>query len=150
VHIVSNGNSTAGPDMVSPAIYRRFAQPYDKRVATFAHALGVPWLLHICGKTDHILEDMAATGADGLELDYKTDVSLARDTLQGRTVFIGNIDPNAVLAYGTPELVTERTRALISTFAGNPRFILNAGCAIPASTPPENLRAMIRAARTSA
>jgi uroporphyrinogen decarboxylase len=150
VHIVSNGNSTAGPDMVSPAIYRRFAQLYDRRVAVFAHALGVPWLLHICGKTDRILEDMAATGADGLELDYKTDVSLARETLQGRAAFIGNIDPSAVLAQGTPELVTAKTRALLSTFAGNPRFILNAGCAIPASTPPENLRAMIRAARASA
>ena len=149
VPIVSNGNSTAGPDMVSPAIYRRFAQPYDRRVAEFAHGLGLPWLLHICGKTDRILEDMVATGADGLELDYKTDVTLARDTLAGRTTFIGNLDPSAVLARGTPALVAEKTRELIEAFAGNPRFILNAGCAIPASTPAENLRAMMRAARES-
>ena len=33
-------------------------------------------------------------------------------------------------------------------FADTPRFILNAGCAIPATTPAENLRAMIRAVRT--
>jgi uroporphyrinogen-III decarboxylase len=32
-------------------------------------------------------------------------------------------------------------------FSGSRRFILNAGCAIAASTPPENIRAMVRAAR---
>jgi uroporphyrinogen-III decarboxylase len=31
-------------------------------------------VLHICGCTDRILDDMIASGADGLELDYKTDV----------------------------------------------------------------------------
>ena len=39
------------------------------------------------------------------------------------------------------------TAALLALFAGNSRFILNAGCAIPAETPPANLRALIRAAR---
>jgi len=34
---------------------------------------------------------------------------------------------------------------LVGRFAGTPRFILNAGCAIPAGT-PGNLKAMIRAA----
>jgi hypothetical protein len=46
-----------------------------------------------------------------------------------------------------PELVGQKTRQLVSVFSGTPRFILNAGCAIPADTPPENLRAMLRAAR---
>jgi uroporphyrinogen decarboxylase len=150
VPIVSNGNSTAGPDMASPAIYRRLARGYDQRVAEFTHAMGLPWLLHICGKTDRILEDMVSTGADGLELDYKTDLKLARDTLAGRTCFIGNLDPSAVLAQGTPDLVAAKTHELIETFAGNPRFILNAGCAIPGSTPAENIHAMMRAARESA
>ena len=59
----------------------------------------------------------------------------------------GNIDPNAVLALGTPQLVEEKTRELLGIFADTPRFILNAGCAIPATTPSENLKAMIRAAR---
>lgn len=147
VPIVSNGNSTAGPDMVSPAIYRQFALPYDRRVAEFAHGLGLPWILHICGKTDRILDDMLSAGADGLELDYKTNVTLARDTLAGRVAFIGNLDPSGVLAQGSPALVAAKTRELIAAFAGNPRFILNAGCAIPASTPAGNLHAMIRAAR---
>jgi uroporphyrinogen-III decarboxylase len=107
----------------------------------------VPYALHVCGRTDRILDDMLQTGADALELDYKTDARLARDRMKGRATFIGNLDPSGVLALGTPALVEEKTRELLALFADSPRFILNAGCAIPAVTPAENLRAMIRAAR---
>jgi MtaA/CmuA family methyltransferase len=146
-HMVSNGDSLAGPDVVSPRLYREFAVPSEKRVVDYAHSLGLPYVLHICGKTDRVLDEMIATGSDGLELDYKTDPCLAHARLSDQAVFIGNIDPVAVLALGTPELVERKTRELLAVFADTPRFILNAGCAIPATTPPENLRALIRAAR---
>jgi uroporphyrinogen-III decarboxylase len=117
-------------------------------MAEISHGLGKPYVLHICGATAPILADMAATGADGLELDQKTDAAAARRVLAGRTTFVGNIDPGGVLALGTPAAVERRTRELLEVFRGEPRFILNAGCAIPAETPPANLRAMIGAART--
>jgi uroporphyrinogen decarboxylase len=119
--MVSNGDSPAGPDLISPALYKEFAQPYEKRLADEARRLGLPYALHICGDTTRILGPMLATGADALELDFKTDVRAARDAMRGKAVFIGNIEP---------------------------RFVLNAGCAIPAETPPANLRAMIAAARS--
>ncbi len=146
--MVSNGDSPAGPDLVSPAMYAEFARPYEQRLVDEAHALGQPYALHICGNTTRILERMVDTGADALELDYKTDVRAARDLMRGRAVFIGNIDPSSVLAWGTPGLVEARTRELLEVFSGIPGFILNAGCAIPAETPPANLRAMIAAARS--
>jgi uroporphyrinogen decarboxylase len=145
--MTSNGDSVAGPDLVSPSIFRRYALPYDRRVAEASHALGLPYILHICGNTSAILDDMIATGADGLELDYKTDPRRAHDKTKDRTVFVGNIDPSGVLALGTPRLVEEKTLELLRIFADTPRFILNAGCAIPPTTPPANLRAMIRTAR---
>jgi MtaA/CmuA family methyltransferase len=143
--ILSNGDSPAGPDMISPRMYRTFAQPSEKEIAAESHRLGRPYILHICGKTDLVLDDMAATGADGLELDTKTDMRLARERFEGKTTFIGNIDPSGVLALGTPALVEKKTRELLDVFTGTSRFILNAGCAIPAETPSENLKAMLRA-----
>jgi MtaA/CmuA family methyltransferase len=145
--ILSNGDSPAGPDLISPAMHREFAHAHETDVAALARELGRPYVLHVCGDTSLILADMAATGADGLELDYKTDARLARRVLAGRTTFLGNVDPSGVLALGTPAAVERKTRELLEIFAGEPRFILNAGCAIPAETPPENLRAMIRVAR---
>lgn len=146
-HMVSSGDSPAGPDLVSPRVYRTFALPWEKRLVDEAHRLGLPYALHVCGRTDRILDDMLATGADALELDHKTDLRLAHDRLKDRATFIGNLDPSGVLALGTPALVEARTRELLAVFADTPRFILNAGCAIPATTPPANVRAMIQAAQ---
>lgn len=146
-HMVSNGDSPAGPSVVSPAVYRKFAWPYERRIVETAHALGLPYMLHICGKTEPILASMAETGADALEIDYKTDVTRAHEMLGGRATFVGNVDPSAVLALGSSADVEGKTRELIEVFAGEPRFVLNAGCAISADTPPENLKAMIRVAR---
>lgn len=146
-HMVSSGDSPAGPELISPRMYREFALPWEKALAAEAHSAGLPWLLHICGRTDRILGDMVESGADAFELDYKTDVRRARDAFEGRATFVGNIDPSGVLALGSPALVEEKTRELLQEFEECPRFILNAGCAIPAGTPPGNLRAMIRTAR---
>ncbi len=145
--MLSNGDSTAGPDLVSPALYRQFAFPYEQRVVTAAHTHRLPYALHICGNTDLILESMLATGADALELDYKTDAGRAHALMHHRTAFIGNIDPSGVLALGTPQEVAASVRALLRVFADTPRFILNAGCALPPETPSANLQALIQTAR---
>jgi MtaA/CmuA family methyltransferase len=147
-HMTSNGDSMAGPELISPAMYREFALPYEKRIVDCAHELGLPYVLHICGNTDPIIDDMLATGSDGLELDYRTNAALAHGKMKDRTVFVGNIDPSGVLALGTPSLVEEKTRELLTVFADTPRFVLNAGCAIPPITPSENLQTMMHVART--
>ena len=148
VHMVSNGDSVSGPDMVSPSLYRRCALPYEKAVISHAHRLNLPYVLHICGDAGLILSDMVQSGADGLELDYKTDVRVAHSVMKDRTVFIGNVDPSGVLAFGSVQDVERTTRSLLEAFADTPRFILNAGCAIPAETPESNLKAFITSART--
>lgn len=145
--MVSNGDSPAGPSMLSPDMYGRFALPYEKKVCKYAHELEIPYLLHICGNTDIIIDQMITCRADVLELDYKTNIHLAKEKMRGTTVFAGNIDPAGVLAFGTPQLVREKTSELLNIFKDNPRFILNAGCAIPSTTPSENLFAMIHTAR---
>jgi len=148
-HMISNGDSVAGPELVSPRLYRTFALPYQRRIATRAHERSLPYVLHICGNTGPILDDMLTCGADGLELDYKTDAAAAHAKMRTKTVFVGNIDPSGVLALGSPSLVESKTRELVQLFADTPRFVLNAGCAIPSTTPPDNLRTMIRTARSS-
>jgi uroporphyrinogen decarboxylase len=147
-HITSNGDSPAGPELISPEMYRTFALPFEQQVASVAHEAGLPYILHICGDTQPILADMVTSGADGLEIDYKTDPGLAWAALRDEVTFIGNIDPSGVLARGTVAEVENKTRELLTQFAGTSRFILNAGCALPATTPSENIRAMVRTARS--
>jgi uroporphyrinogen decarboxylase len=146
-HMISNGDSPAGPEMISPKMYRRFALPYEHRLVEEAHRLDLPYALHICGNTDAILRDMLETGADCFELDYKTDVGKVLSLFQDAACLIGNIDPSGVLAHGTEADVVRETTRVLDIYASSPHLILNAGCAIPAETPPENLRAMIATAR---
>lgn len=146
-HMTSNGDSVAGTELISPDMYRAFALPYEQRIVEGAHAHGLPYFLHICGNTEPIIDAMLESGSDGLELDYRTSPQLAHDKMRDRAVFIGNIDPSGVLALGTPAMVEQKTRELLSIFSDTPRFILNAGCAIPPITPSENLKIMISTAR---
>lgn len=146
--MLSNGDSPAGPDLVSPGMYERFALPFEARAVGAAHASGLPYALHICGRTDPILTMMTRTGADAFELDHKTEAALARGCFDGRATLIGNIDPSGILALGTPDDVRRATTALLDVFKGSNRLILNAGCAIPAETPAANLKAMIETARS--
>ncbi|MCX6619711.1 MAG: hypothetical protein NTY38_01255, partial [Acidobacteria bacterium] len=149
-HMISNGDSPAGPSLIAPRLYKQFAWRHEQRCAEAAHSLGLPYLLHICGKTEPILEEMVTTGADALELDYKTNPVRAREIFRERTTFTGNIDPTGVLAQGTVADIEKKMRELLLVFSDTPRLIINAGCAIPSNTPPENLHALIRAARQEA
>ncbi len=142
-HVLSNGDSPAGPDLISPAMHRKYALPYEQDAAACSAELGLPHILHICGDTGRILEALLETGSAGLELDHKTDARRARDVLAGRPAFFGNLDPSGILALGTVDQVREKTRELLDLFADTPGFVLNSGCALPATSPPENIRAMI-------
>ena len=145
--MVSNGDSPAGPEMISPDMYEKYALPFEKRIVDVAHEAGLHYTLHICGNTDVILDKMLKTGADAFELDYKTDVQKVFDIYHDKATLIGNIDPSGVLALGTVDMVRQKTRELLETYKTSNRFILNAGCAIPPNTPAGNLKAMIEEAR---
>jgi len=147
--MLSNGDSPAGTDLISPEMYSKFAWPYEKKIIEKAHQYDLPYTLHICGNTNMILNQMLETGADAIELDYKTDVKQAHDIFNDRTTFIGNIDPSGVLCSGTVDDVRLKTEELLAIFSDTPRFILNAGCAIPPITPPENIFEMIKVAQQS-
>jgi MtaA/CmuA family methyltransferase len=145
--MVSNGDSPAGPEMISPDMYEKFALPFEKKVVDTAHSLGLTYTLHICGNTRVILDKMLLSGADAFELDYKTDARKVYEIFSERATLIWNIDPSGVLALGTVNDVRQKTAELLDIYSGSSRFILNAGCALPPDTPSENIKEMIKVAR---
>jgi uroporphyrinogen decarboxylase len=133
--------------MISPELYEKYALPFEKKIVDVAHKAGLPYTLHICGNTDAILHLILKTGTDAIELDYKTDINKIFDLYHDKVVLIGNIDPSGILAFGSHKDVTDKTLELLVTYGHSNKFILNAGCAIPAETPSGNLKAMIDIAR---
>jgi MtaA/CmuA family methyltransferase len=89
----SIGEPVAGPDVMSPRHYRKYAQPQEKRMADDLRAHGIILHNHICGNTIPIINDFIATGAQVLEIDHKTDMQKAKDAGRGKTAFLGPITP---------------------------------------------------------
>jgi uroporphyrinogen decarboxylase len=146
-HFTSLGDSPAGPDVISPKLFARFARPWQERLVKELAKDGIFTAIHICGNTTAILDQLSAYDFCGFELDYKTDARRAKETVGRKHVLFGNVDPSGVIAMGTPAEVRAKTKELIAAWKPGGLFVLNAGCAIPASTPSENIRAFVAAAR---
>jgi MtaA/CmuA family methyltransferase len=139
--IIGLGDALAS--QISPAMYRRFALPYEQRIFQAVHEMGALARLHICGNTNRIISDMVESGADIIDLDWMVDMQYAIGKFGDRVSFLGNVNPVAVMLQGTPEKVFNATTACMK--AGGVRAISGAGCEIPDGTPIENLDAQTRA-----
>jgi MtaA/CmuA family methyltransferase len=139
--IIGLGDAVAS--QISPAMYRRFALPYEQRIFEAVHKMGALARLHICGNTNRIIADMVESGADIIDLDWMVDMKSAVERFGDKVSFLGNVDPVAVMLQGTPEKVFASTASCMQ--AGGPRAISGAGCEVPDGTPHENFRAQSRA-----
>ena len=150
-HLAQAGDSLASLDVVSPATYRKWAWPCERRffetLNPLAERCGAATVLHICGNMTPVLHLMAETGAHILELDHKVSLKVAVERVGHRVCLMGNLDPVEVLWRGTPETVQRAAQQAMADAGGGGGFILGSGCEVPVAAPRENLMAMIAAAR---
>jgi uroporphyrinogen decarboxylase len=137
----------AGVDIIGPRLFRKFAYPYDCKLIPSMGSSNFPVALHICGDSTKILDEMVATGAQILELDYKTDLFTAKRTMQGKCTFLGPVNPELIWSAETPEVVVDTARQAMDVLAPGGEFILGAGCALGANTKPDNIHALVESAK---
>lgn len=142
----SYGNSSEGCSVISPALFRKFAKPFETRFASAMNEAGIPTICHICGNVEPILDDLAETGCRMYELDYKTDIYRAKKAAKGHFSISGNIDPVLFLS-GTPEDIRKEARSLCDLYRGEGGFMIGPGCALSPDTPPENIIALVETAK---
>jgi uroporphyrinogen decarboxylase len=148
-HLVQAGDSLASLDMISPATYRKWAWPYERKFFAALNPLAersdAATILHICGNMTAVLEQMADTGTHILELDHKVSLKTAKELIGNRVCLMGNLDPVEMLWRGTPEMVLRAAQQAIADAGSGGGFILGSGCEVPVAAPEENLKAMIAA-----
>jgi MtaA/CmuA family methyltransferase len=141
------GMSDAAASMIGPRRYGEFLLPWQQRVLESIRSSHPEIILrlHMCGKTDPLIPQMATLPVDIYELDFPVNLAAARAVLGPNRVILGNVATITDMLEGTPERVTAAARKC-HEICGR-YHIVGAGCELSPFTPPENLRAMIRYAQ---
>ncbi len=141
------GAGDAAASLISPAMYREFALPYEQRVCAAVHAAGGLVKLHICGNTRRLLTDMVTSGADLFNVDHLVEFSLACEVYgAANKCFKGNLNPVADMLQATPELCDQLARERLRLADGR-RYMLSPGCEVPSGVDVEVVRAFCQAPR---
>ncbi len=130
----------AGPDILSPRMFESLVRPHLKRIFD---EIDSPKILHICGDTNAIIDQMALCGADAISVEKKNRVAESRKKLGPEVLIFGEIDPFGVLTQGKPEDVE---RAVKEAVDGGVNAIWP-GCDLWPVVPKENMETLIRAAQ---
>ncbi|HEX5036507.1 MAG TPA: uroporphyrinogen decarboxylase [bacterium] len=125
--------------------YRQFALPYAREILKAARATGVPTILYIKGGT-HLFNEMKAAGPDVISIDWRMDLTEARERAKGEVAIQGNFDPARL--YSAPEVIRQEVAKMLNAASGAPGYIVNLGHGILEDIPVENAQAFVDAAKT--
>lgn len=129
---------------LSAKSYRDLVLPFEKQLRFHFDGRAS---LHMCGKTDHLLDifvnDLQIHEFQGF--GYQVDLDRVADAMGGRVVLIGNVNPMLIHS-GTPEQVRQATRRVIEKLAHFKGLIIQDGSNIPPGSPLANINAMTEAA----
>jgi len=127
-------------NLVGPHHYEQLLLPIHQEITAQA---GGPLILHVCGNCSDRLELFARTGVDAYHFEWAIDSREAVQRVGDRISLVGNVNNARTLLQGTPEDVYQQARYAIEAGVN----IIGPECAIPLSTPLENLKAIVAAAR---
>jgi uroporphyrinogen decarboxylase len=99
---------------LGPAMYREFSLPYLTRIAHALRSDEVPLILFGKGNAPH-LDDLFASGADAIGVDWTVTLEDAARRGNGRVALQGNLDP--AILYGSPEAVRAQVQVALDSYA---------------------------------
>ena len=142
--------------VLADGAFQAFSLDYTRRVVAQLTPRGVPVIVFTKGGGAW-LEEIAASGADVVGLDWTMGLQRARARVGDRVALQGNLDPMAL--FGGEAAVREQARRVLDDFgapSAGSGHIFNLGHGISQFTPPEAVAALVdevhshsRALRTS-
>ena len=134
---------------LSPAMYREFSLPYLARIASeLERGSGnarTPLILFGKGNARH-LEELAASGCEGLGVDWTVTLDEAARRTHGKVAVQGNLDP--AMLYGSPDAVRAQVRIALDSYAegnGGSRdgHVFNLGHGLSPDMNPDHVAALV-------
>ncbi|HKM13516.1 MAG TPA: MtaA/CmuA family methyltransferase [Candidatus Methanomethylophilaceae archaeon] len=137
--VIQMSEPTASTDLISPDMFYEAAGKYVP--LCHANVKGASSVLHVCGNTKPILDQMIATGVTGISIEEKVDPFVAAEIVNGRVALVGNVGSVKPLFTGTPaEVMADSKRSMEAGFN-----VIAAGCGVAGATKDENMLAMVKA-----
>ena len=131
--------------LISPNDLRKYTLGWHKRFAEMAHQAGRLYLLHTCGQTEAIMDDLI----DDVGIDAKHSfedaicpIPEAKKRWGGRVGLLGGVDIDALTRLD-PDALRVYVRKTIDACAPGGRFAIGSGNSIPDYIPVENYLTMI-------
>jgi uroporphyrinogen decarboxylase len=130
--------------LLSPADYRTWVSPIHREIARRVTRSKAPLVLYV-NDGAHVLDEMIASGADVLSLDWRVDIADAARRAGSRASLQGNLDPCALAA--PPARIRELVAEIAIAAAPARGHVLNLGHGVLPETPVEGVRAFVDAAK---
>ncbi len=127
-------------DILSPRLFKSLIQPH---LIAVLKQIPAPRILHMCGNTNAIIEELNKCGAEALSVDHKCDVAAARQKLGKAAVILGDLDGYNVLVKGSPSDVEKAVEGAIRRGVSG----VMPGCDIWPEAPASNMIAMVEATK---
>jgi uroporphyrinogen decarboxylase len=106
--------------LISPEMFERFIMPYYKQCIDLIKSYGLKVVVHSCGSIDRIIPRLIEAGIDGLHPLQAKAAGMDADNLArkygGKLVFIGGVDTQDILPFGTEDEVRAEVKRLRSLF----------------------------------
>ncbi len=131
----------ATSDVISPKSFKSLIKPHLIRIIS---KMPRPAILHICGDTNSIVEDMAECGADAISVDQKNCITDTREKLGTEVIILGNVDPIKVLHQGASKDVGP---AVLESLNGGASAVWP-GCDFWPEVPHQNMEEYVKALKS--
>ena len=89
------------------------------------------------------LEQIAATGCDGVGLDWTIEIGEAERRIGSKVALQGNLDPSVL--YASPEIITAEAYKVLDQFKGQTGHVFNLGHGITPDVNPESMKILVDA-----
>ncbi|MFZ5919195.1 MAG: uroporphyrinogen decarboxylase family protein [Chloroflexota bacterium] len=131
--------------MVSRRHYEALIQPHLRRI--FDEFEGLLRIYHNDTPCLHLAASLAEANFDVFNLSHEVDLAEVKAKMGHRVALMGNVPPLDVGVRGTPQDVAHCAAECLEKGAPGGGMILSFGGGVSPGTPPENIKALLRAAR---
>ena len=133
--------------MVSPRTYKSMVAPHLQRI--FAAFDGLVRIYHNDTPCKHLLAPLAEAGFDVFNFSHEVDIAEVKAKMGHRVALLGSVAPLDLGVRGTPEEVYAAAKACLDKAAPGGGVILSFGGGVSPGTKPENIDALVQAAKDS-